>query len=263
MTRPSVLLLPALLVGCGTEVTDLIPNHACVDSRVYPGGGLYAADVSSGSGMTLNGNAVVLPPVLRVSNASRNSVGSAYFTQPLSVDASSNVSAYFSFRIGGGDLLNGADGLAFVLQSSSDGAAALGLDGGGLGYQNVRPSLAVELDPYHDDPDPAGGHVALMRDGDVNIGLLGFVNPAFALNDGVLRHIWVDYAAVEGQVEIYISDADTRPDVPLLIQRGLSLSTLLGPSVFVGFSASAGERLNDHDLLGEAWAVASVLPACQ
>ncbi len=263
MTRAFALLLPALLAGCGTEVTDLIPKLPCADSRVYPGGGLHAADVSNSAGMTLNGSAVAMAPVLRLSNASKNSVGSAYFTEPLSLDPSSNVSAYFSLRIGGGDMLDGADGLAFVLQSSPDGVHALGGSGGGLAYQNVRPSLAVEFDPYHDDPDPPGGHVAIMRDGDIDNGLVAFANPEFHLNDGVVRHVWIDYAAAVDQVQIYISDRAARPDAPLLTQGGLGLSASLGPAVFVGFSASTGERLNDHDLIGEAWAVASVLPACK
>lgn len=247
-------LLCLLLGGCGKEVTDLIPARVCIYPEGYTGQGPYAADVASSAGLTLNGSAAVVDGVLRLTSATRNAVGSAYFSAPLALDSSTSLHARFAVRIGGGDGVDGADGLAFVLQSSEQGAAAIGLDGGGLGFQNVAPSAAIELDTYPNVPDPVSApHVALMQNGDINGGLLGFGEPPFVMNDGVKRQCWVDYDASLQTLSVYLSEQGEKPSAPLFTQTSFSLLALLGPSIYAGFSASAGERFNDHDVVGAAW----------
>lgn len=58
----------------------------------------------------------------------------------------------------------GADGIAFVLQPIS---TSIGVAGGGLGYQGIDPSLAVEIDTYQNGQfgDPSYDHVAIMANG--------------------------------------------------------------------------------------------------
>ncbi len=263
MTGAVSLLFSALLVGCGGELTDLIPKQDCVDAAVYPGGGLHTSNISEASGLALNGDASVVDGVLRVAPASRNAAGSAFFSEPISLSETTNLSAHFALRVGGGDLLTGADGMAFLLQSSTQGASALGLDGGGLGYQNVSPSWTVEFDPFQNPPDPPGPHVALMRDGDINNGLVAYAAPNFALNDGVTRNIWVDYQASSRTLSVYMSDSPDPPADPLLITSDVDLAGSLGAQVYAGFSASAGERFNDHDVVGQVWVVPTALPKCR
>jgi hypothetical protein len=56
-----------------------------------------------------------------------------------------------SFTIFLGDReTNGADGIVFVLQNV--GVSALGLNGGGMGFEGISPSLGVEIDTY-DNPE--------------------------------------------------------------------------------------------------------------
>src|SRR6185503_4589099 len=88
-----------LLVGCGTEVTDLIPAippAACADDTTFTGQGLLSPDVATDPGLTLNGNASATTGVLRITSALRNAVGSAYFTQPLVIDESTSLFVHFS-----------------------------------------------------------------------------------------------------------------------------------------------------------------------
>jgi len=62
---------------------------------------------------------------------------------------------------------NGADGMAFVIQQQSINS---GSTGGGLGYENITPSLTVEFDTYRNATfnDPAFHHMAIMKNGVTN-----------------------------------------------------------------------------------------------
>lgn len=86
------------------------------------------------------------------------SVTQVDLTQPL------NISARFNF---GCKDANGADGIVFLFATTN---TALGNGGGGLGYQGVSPSLAIEYDDYQNGEfgDPAADHVAIMSNGVVN-----------------------------------------------------------------------------------------------
>ena len=60
---------------------------------------------------------------------------------------------------------DGADGVVFVMQSI--GPYAIGVAGGGLGFEGFNPSFGVEIDTWqnNDVGDPAADHVAFHRDG--------------------------------------------------------------------------------------------------
>ncbi|MFM8016540.1 MAG: lectin-like domain-containing protein, partial [Actinomycetota bacterium] len=58
----------------------------------------------------------------------------------------------------------GADGIAFVLQPNN---TAQGASGGGLGYQGITPSFALEFDTWRNS-DPAADHIGIMYNGNTN-----------------------------------------------------------------------------------------------
>lgn len=75
--------------------------------------------------------------------------GAVWYTQR--VDINKVFDVYTKIYMGNKD--SGADGLAFVLQQVSTN---VGVVGGGIGYEGLRPSLAVEFDTYQngDYSDP-------------------------------------------------------------------------------------------------------------
>ncbi len=65
---------------------------------------------------------------------------------------------------------NGADGIAFVLQSINTSIGSSG-GGGGMGFEGIAPSVAVTLDTYQNtspDNDPVYDHIAIQLNGNLN-----------------------------------------------------------------------------------------------
>jgi gliding motility-associated-like protein len=99
----------------------------------------------------------------RLTNASNGENGSVWNVNLFNLSNPFN----FTFDVFLGCNDGGADGIAFVLQALSVNA---GSSGGGIGYQGINPSLAVELDNYQNGGEPGFDHMALQMDGDVSHG---------------------------------------------------------------------------------------------
>ena len=122
----------------------------------------------------LNGNASQpIPNTYRLTQALNSQSGSAWnsvtlnLTQPFTFD----VDMFFGYNNGG------ADGIAFVLQPIS---TSIGTGGGGMGYQGVNPSFAVEFDTWQNsnNSDPWYDHLAVQRNGNlVHSGANNLVSP--------------------------------------------------------------------------------------
>jgi hypothetical protein len=248
--------------ACGSGCSEPEAS-SCFDSSRYSGDGLYKADFTNVSDMTINqGAATITGGAIRLVSTTGIEVGSAYFTTPIPFDEQTSVYAKFAMRIGGGAGPVGTDGMAFVMQSSPSGPKAVGIAGGGMGYSMIAPSVEIEFDTFFNPTDPNGNHVALMAHGQDTVHI-AYATPAFDLNDGVERNVWVDYDATQKLLEVYMSEGSEKPRVALLSHSGFDFGAELGSQTYVGFSAASGQSKNDHDLLGEAWFVTTQLPKCR
>ncbi|MDX1907802.1 MAG: PKD domain-containing protein [Bacteroidia bacterium] len=103
-----------------------------------------------------------------------NAVGSAWYANVISLTQSFDLN--FTINLGGDD--NGADGMAFALQSA--GTNALGALGGGLGIAGVTPSFGVEFDTYDNNISTGGAspedigddHLAIFGGGNLGAPLV-------------------------------------------------------------------------------------------
>ena len=156
---------------CATDQRGLLRVVDLPDYPNVPGGdgsdiGAYEVQVdaalltrpsfnTNGAGWYLNGDTVNGGPnitnnVFTLTDGAGGENRSAWFSEPLYVGG---FQASFTYQdIGGG----GADGAAFVIQNDPSGTAALGLNGGGLGYVGITPSVAVLLNIYWYSPGGAG-----------------------------------------------------------------------------------------------------------
>ncbi len=108
----------------------------------------------------VNGDAVALgSDCYRLTNAAAFEGGSVWYLNRVNINRPFDL--YFEVFLGCKDA-TGADGIAFVLQPVSTN---IGSAGGGLGYQGITPSFALEIDTWQNANDPTYDHLAIMSNG--------------------------------------------------------------------------------------------------
>jgi hypothetical protein len=206
----------------------------------------FAITASYGQAYFLNGSATAtgndcyqLTPALATQN------GTVWYADLIDLNQPFDLS--FEMLLGYSDV-NGADGLCFVMHTQ--GTAAIGANGGGMGYLNFGTSLAVEFDTYQNSSpysDPAYDHVAIQRNGNVNHNtadnIAGPVQmDAFNANteDGQTHQVRLVWDPVNHIFSVYFN-------CNLRLQTGIDIaSTIFGGQTLVnwGFTAGTGGLSN-------------------
>lgn len=160
------------------------------------------------------------------------------------IDLGSSFDFIFDVFLGYND--SGADGIAFVLQPVS---TSIGSSGGGLGYQNIFPSVAIEIDTYQNGWDPAADHIAIQANGDVDHGTgNNLAVPVAALTnsgnieDGQNHLFRIRWDATTQTLEAYF-DGTLR-----VSYAGNIVTNIFGnnPNVYWGFTGSTGGERNEQ-----------------
>jgi uncharacterized repeat protein (TIGR01451 family) len=265
-----IVALAAIVALCGT--TPLLAQS--------PG----FTNFSSAANLTLNGNAAApffngSVNVLRLNPALIGQDGSAWFNvkQPLTAGFTS----VFKFQITNSNEPPApfpADGLAFVIQNAPPnevapfgGTAALGGAGGGIGYDTIPNSLAVEFDTFQNpgpgpNNDPDGNHVgvqscgtgpnsadhhATYNDGTISCNL-GLVSPETNLSDGQVHTVTISYlpsTCIECSPRLFVNLDGTElfPDgIAVDLSSRLSLDH---GTAWVGFTGATGALIENNDIV--------------
>lgn len=215
-----------------------------VDLNFAPAFSFDFNDFSDASSLLFNGVAAANNGILRLTPAATWQAGSVFYHEALDIDSDTSFKTEFQFQISGGDGSKGSDGFTFMLQSK--GSNALGSRGSGLGYAGVSQSVAIEFDTYKWQ-DPNNNHVAVLANGD-QINHLVFGTPTFNLNGGDVLNAWIEYDGLTDELEVFVSDGISQPE-DSLFSYTIDLTSVLGSTAYVGFSAGTGGLANNHDIL--------------
>lgn len=216
------------------------------------------------------GNAKVNGKYLQLTPAFINSVGAVWYNKPIPVV--SGFKTEFSFHLSEGsnnnctdNSLPGADGLAFVVQNFIP--YAIGLSGGGIGYEGIPNSIAIEFDTFSNDStqienyfDPNGNHIAVQTNhSSANTskhkpGLLLGVNTNIMplLTNGTVYFVKIIYEEREKTLEVYF-DTTKQFNSPVIKIENFDLSKLInlerGYRAYVGFTSATGCAVEIHEIL--------------
>ncbi|MCC7548029.1 MAG: PEP-CTERM sorting domain-containing protein [Burkholderiales bacterium] len=188
--------------------------------------------------------------VLRLTNSLSQS-GSAFLTNPVSLDNQASFSTFFSFRISNpmgisdGDG-QGADGIVFVVQTVANTA---GGSGGGIGYLGIGNSVGIEFDTWNNGSglnDPNGNHVGINTEGSFNGPTQAI---AQRMNNATDWFAWIDYSGDTNVVEVRLAQTNSRPGIATLT-RTVDLVDVLGQTdAFIGFTSGTGAAGGFHDII--------------
>ena len=156
-----------------------------------------------------------------------------------------NFSFDYVFRVNFGcNDLEGADGIAFILQPFS---TSLGANGQGMGFAGIDPSIGITLDTYQNvlGKDPAYDHISIQLNGQVEHGndLAGPVRASDTSNNiedckwHLLRIVW---DAQNHNITAYF-------DGKLRVQSNTDIVKTVfnnNPLVYWGFSSATGSWAN-------------------
>jgi hypothetical protein len=207
------------------------------------------SDFLNTSGLSINGNAVQNGAKLRLTPALNNQSGSVFSTNPISLGLNASFSTFFAFEIlGRGGLDNGADGLTFTVQTNSNSVGGIG---GGIGYEGIPNSMAVEFDTYNNSEFGGSNHVGIDLNGSVT-SVVSTAQIAPDFDNGLVWYAWVDYNGLTNVLQARWSPTNVRP-VAAMLSHTVNLPTVLGSNnAFVGFTSGTGGGFGEHNIL--SWA---------
>jgi hypothetical protein len=232
------------------------------------------------------GNAATLATtdgtVLRLTPASSFQSGAAYSTSPVTLGNNATFSTQFQFRFSNAGGEDPADGITFVLGTSTTGLGGAGV---GMGYQGVSgKSVAIEFDTYNNtgfglgnNDGNSSNHVSIDTNGNLtntditNVygnASCGFTNgsPAQNLNTvaGCMSngHLWTVNISYDGSnLTVTLTDPAEGSSFTAINSYPINLASVLGQNTaFVGFTAGTGSGWENHDIVNWTFANTSQLP---
>ena len=205
-------------------------------------------DFSSTAGLTLNGNAAAVTDtsgrsVLRLTPSTGNQVGSAFTSSTIALGADASFSAAFGFNIN--QLGNGgADGLVFVVQTTSSNG---GSSGQGIGYSGITNSVGVKFDTYQNSGDLSSNFVGVVLGGNINA--VSSAASPYNLKGGTDLYAFVDYNGATKDLQVRLSNTTTRPTAALIDYTVDLVAQLNSSNAYVGFTSATGGSYENHDIL--------------
>ena len=199
-----------------------------------------------GAGWTLNANPFYgsgggAPPL--VSNNVLNIINGYYGDNSAFYDTPQNISSFtVSFvwqnTTGLGVGINPADGLTFTLQNQ--GPAALGLGGGGLGYEGISPASGVAFNLYSFTPVVGLGYAPVSTgNGSGDYQSTGAVN--FDSTDPISVQITYNSSLLSVSVEDLTTSASYNTSFSVNVPSDAG-----GNAAYVGFTGGSGGGASDQ-----------------
>lgn len=233
------------------------------------------------SRISLEGASIVRPSgALKLTNASNNVIGHAFYTNSIHMYSNSSFSTSFVFAIKPSTSSPGGYGLAFTLSPSKQFPGAqpehyLGIFNSSNDGNATNHVFAVEFDTvkgYKENSDTEGNHVGVnINSMDSNVswaaGYYEYDNDAnfneLTLESGDPIRAWIEYDGVKKVVNVtispYLKEKDKR--VKPLISHPIDLTPVLVETMYVGFSAATGQKTSFHYILGWSFSTNITAPS--
>jgi hypothetical protein len=174
-------------------------------------------------------------------------LGAVWFNESLDLNDPFDITLTMTF----GNNDDGADGMVFVFQQV--GINAIGVNGGGIGFEGFSPSFGVELDTWQniDLGDPFEDHMAMFKNGTTNHNGGNVLSPSVQasatsanIEDGGIHTFQLTWDPAEMKVEVFF-DCELR-----LSETVDLLGEIFGGNseIWWGFTGATGGASNEQTI---------------
>jgi hypothetical protein len=209
----------------------------------------YPSGFSAASNLSKSGSAAIAGTHLRLTTASGNLAGSAWFSSPLPIGT---FNTSFSFQLTSPN----ADGMTFAIQNT--GATALGSAGGSLGFSGIGKSVCIKFDLYNNSGEGVNSTGVFTNGANPFTPATDMTSTGLNLHSGDVMNVAVTY---DGTTLTWtVTDATTA-------KTGTFTSTVNIPSIiggstaYVGFTGGTGGATAQQDVL--SWTYSATGPVVE
>ncbi len=197
----------------------------------------YYPSTFKSTGLTLNGGAAISAGRLRLTDGHTNEGRSAFFTAPVSIR---QFTSNFQFQI----TSDTADGFTFAIQGVAP--TALGGNGGSLGYQGIRNSVAIKFDIYSNAGEGTDSTGIYVNGALPQIPATDLTSTGINLKSGDVFSVQVSYSGTIMTVVI----TDTVTLASATQSYAVNIPGIVGGSMaYVGFTGGSGGHTAVQDIL--------------
>ncbi|KAK5584222.1 hypothetical protein RB653_005830 [Dictyostelium firmibasis] len=187
-----------------------------------------------------------------LTNDKSDQVGSVFSNIKLPLE--SDLLVKFTFEISKPQEHNeGADGFAFVIQSSSDKEHSYRYTGGAtLGYHDIPKkdgAVAVEFDTYMNEDEPNNNHISIQGCSENGRGLsssnkysVASAVPSFPMKDGLPHKVEIKYNHKETSLSVSVDSVELLNNIHVPDLVGLK-------QAYFGFTSATGYFHSKHSIL--------------
>jgi Legume lectin domain/Chitobiase/beta-hexosaminidase C-terminal domain len=228
-------------------------TNSAVTSEIYSiqSNPITSVNDSSGfsaSGLALSGNATLNGTRLRLTDGGGNEAGSGFVTTPMNIQS---FTADFSFQLTNPN----ADGITFTIHGGST-AAALGPNGGGLGYGPVTvggtggipSSIAIKYDLYNNNGEGTDSTGDYSDGASPTTPFVDMTSSGVNLHSGDIFQVHLSYSGTN--LAMTITDETTEGEFANTFANVNIPSTIGGNAGYVGFTGGTGGATAIQEIIG-------------
>jgi hypothetical protein len=263
-THSSAVYSAAIPVSATTTITAIASSPGMIDSApvsatytISSGSGAtinYSQGFANDAGLQLNGSADLDDSRLQLTNGGLNEASSAFYTTPIDIR---NFTTDFTIQIS--DAI--ADGMTFTIQNSAQGASAIGLSGGNLGYggggtTGIQKSIAIKFDIYSNNGEGTDSTGLYQNGASPILPSINMTSSGVSLlsGDGIQAHI------VYNGTTLTMTLTDAIVNKTFTQSWTVNLPAIVGGNTaYVGFTGGSGGKSSSQKV--ETWTLTSTPPS--
>lgn len=233
-------------------------NDRTINTQAYPDSFAFS-DFSSIQSLNLINNATQINNKIRLTAADTSQSGAIWYTNKQFIEQGFETIFQFQFT-NQGPSVYGADGITFILQNLSD--TAIGGGGGGIGYEGLPNSIAIEFDTYNNalDGDPNDNHISIHTNGQspnsqLEVYSIGATTSIPNMKDGNVHTVKIQYSG--NQIAVYLDDLNNS-----VLTTSLDIASTIALDsgrAYVGFTGATGANYENHDII--SWVFRHNIPS--